>query len=122
MIREIGVEIGHFFTEPGVPWTLYAHGHDWVPQIGGPASALVAAASADGMRADDRWQGVAATAYRNTLPRQAGVLAAVSRCAAIDQLLANDNAFPGGHWPRPSIDLSDGSITDGDGTDWHIKI
>jgi hypothetical protein len=204
LIREIGLEFVRFFTEPGVPWTLYDHGNDRVHQVGGPASALVATASADGMTADDHWQGIAATAYLNTLPRQAAAVAAVkaatdqldsallgvafgivafwlavvaalialvieltaetaaagtvvgapiaaagaglsaskafaiiggavtafiayltvifSQCATIEQLLSNNNAFPDGHWPHPSIDLSDGSITDGDGTGWHVKI
>src|SRR5262245_8936431 len=43
-------------------------------------------------------------------------------CATIDRILCDNNAFPGGHWPHPSIDLSDRSTTDGDGTGGHFKI
>ncbi len=35
---------------------------------------------------------------------------------------ADDTAFPGGAWPpAAATDMNDGSITDGDDTDWHIE-
>ncbi|GAA5109795.1 hypothetical protein [Pseudonocardia adelaidensis] len=35
---------------------------------------------------------------------------------------ADDTAFPGGRWPSAvATDLNDGSITDGDDTDWHVE-
>jgi hypothetical protein len=35
----------------------------------------------------------------------------------------NDNAsFPDGRWPRSTTDFSDGSLSDGDSTDWHVRV
>jgi hypothetical protein len=39
----------------------------------------------------------------------------------LEARLSNNTKFPGGEWPTSTSDLSDGSITDGDDTDWHIK-
>jgi hypothetical protein len=45
-----------------------------------------------------------------------------TRSAEIERRLSNDNAFPGGAWPRSTTPIStDASITDGDDTDWHLK-
>lgn len=41
--------------------------------------------------------------------------------AELDRRLVNDDAYRGGAWPRSTSDLSDGSLTDGDDTDWHIR-
>ena len=37
------------------------------------------------------------------------------------QQLHNSSAYPDGHWPRPTTDISDGSLSDGDATDWRLK-
>jgi hypothetical protein len=29
--------------------------------------------------------------------------------------------YPDGHWPRTTTDLTDGSLSDGDATDWRSK-
>jgi hypothetical protein len=198
-------EIGKFFTQPGVPWTLWAHGNDWSGEpIGGRVSKLVAKSTLDEIRTDDVWQGPAADAYRNTLPRQKDALAAIKAAAdLIDSVLSkvalaigafwlavaalilslwveltaesgaaatgvgapaaaaaagislakalallgtaggalyaflandamssmkdlrqqvhNDSAYPDGQWPRSTTDLSDGSLSDGDTTDWRMR-
>lgn len=45
-----------------------------------------------------------------------------SRAAEIQRRLTNDTAFPSGAWPRAVTPISsDGSITDGDDTDWHLR-
>ena len=44
------------------------------------------------------------------------------RTSALQHRLADDTAFPNGAWPpSAATDMSDGSITDGDDTDWHVK-
>jgi hypothetical protein len=37
------------------------------------------------------------------------------------QNLNDNSAFPDGGWPRSTTDLSDGSLSDGDTTDWHVR-
>jgi len=39
----------------------------------------------------------------------------------LHQQLHNSSAYPDGHWPRSTADMSDGSLSDGDGTDWRLK-
>lgn len=206
LLQKIWDEIAKFFTQPGVPWTLWSHGNDWSgAPIAGRISRLVGEATLDETRADDRWQGTAADAYRNTLPRQKEALAKlVSVAQDIDdvltkmaiaigafwlallsavialvveltaegaaaatvvgappaaaagglslakalgiiaaaagilygfivsdtapaikdlrQALYDSSAFPGGRWPQSTTELSDGSLSDGDGTDWRLKV
>ena len=44
------------------------------------------------------------------------------QAAGLQRRLANDTAFPAGRWPRSTTPISgDGSISDGDDTDWHLK-
>ncbi|MFI7577780.1 hypothetical protein [Micromonospora sp. NPDC049497] len=39
------------------------------------------------------------------------------------QKLAGHEAYPGGAWPRSTTsDIEDGSLSDGDGTDWRMKL
>jgi hypothetical protein len=205
LLTDLFREIGKFFTQPGVPWTLWAHGNDWSGDpIGGRVSKLISKSTLDEVRADDVWQGPAADAYKNTLPRQKEALAAIKTAAdLIDGVLAkvalaigafwiaiaalilslvveltvesgaaatgvgapaaaagagislakalallgaagsalyaflanaalssmkdlhqqifNDSAYPDGHWPRSTSDLSDGSLSDGDTTDWRMR-
>ena len=41
--------------------------------------------------------------------------------AGLERQLSNDTAFPAGAWPRSVTSISgDGSISDGDDTDWHL--
>jgi hypothetical protein len=193
-------------TNPGVPWTLWNHGNDWSgAPIAGKLSNLVGKATLDETRVDDAWQGPAADAYKNTLPRQKEALgklvtyaqqvddaltkmaiaigalwlailsaiiaavveylgesaaaatgvgappaaagAAVSTAkllaivsAALDlffvfivantlpvlkelrQNLSDNSSFPDGSWPKSTTDFSDGSLSDGDTTDWHVRV
>jgi hypothetical protein len=45
-----------------------------------------------------------------------------NRSAELERRLSNDTAFPAGAWPRSTTPISgDGSITDGDDTDWHLE-
>lgn len=45
-----------------------------------------------------------------------------NRSAELERRLSNDTAFTGGSWPRSTTPISgDGSITDGDNTDWHLE-
>ncbi|ROT26075.1 hypothetical protein EF879_25975 [Micromonospora sp. HM5-17] len=46
----------------------------------------------------------------------------VDSLTSLRQTLASSAAFPGGKWPKSTTsDFSDGSISDGDTTDWRIK-
>lgn len=42
------------------------------------------------------------------------------RAHELDRRLENDTAFRGGAWPASTSVSGDGSITDGDDTDWHL--
>jgi uncharacterized protein YukE len=47
---------------------------------------------------------------------------AATRSAELERRISNDVAFPAGAWPRSTTPISaDGSTTDGDDTDWHVK-
>lgn len=70
-------EVGEFVTEPGWPPGLFSARDEWVSKVGARASELVSTATLDETRSDDYWQGVAADAYRNTLPRQKEALTAI---------------------------------------------
>lgn len=46
----------------------------------------------------------------------------VDSMATLNQTLHADAAFPGGRWPRSTTsDFDDGSLSDGDTTDWRIR-
>ncbi|MCO1657418.1 hypothetical protein [Pseudonocardia humida] len=197
-------ELRGWIAYRGDPAALRRYGAVWANEIGAAASRAGAFATFNGVAADDRWSGVAADAYRFTLPAQkdattaikaagdeigaafeelanaiasfwvaigvavAGLVVAIvsaavsaptvvgapigiglvaagltafatagtfawtaltditnesaARSAEIERRLSNDTAFPGGVWPRSTTPISgDGSITDGDDTDWHVK-
>ena len=199
----------HALEQAGDPAALRAAGAAWADAIGGTASNLVGFAIEGSTRADNRWKGMAAEAYRGALWPQRLALTAVKTTgdaidAALNELaraivefwrdveialillvlglasavaaavstaaggpltfpvavvaaaaalnafgialtssmtmfsdLANENSvrtaelhgrlsdnsgFEGENWPRPTTeDFSDGSLTDGDDTDWHLK-
>ncbi|GAA3344167.1 hypothetical protein GCM10020358_46310 [Amorphoplanes nipponensis] len=88
LVQKLLSEIGKFFTRPGVPWSLWNHGTDWVKEVGGPVSDLISQATTGQTDIDERWQGPAATAYLGTLPDQGKALAAiVAATADIDDAL-----------------------------------
>ena len=88
LVEKLLSEIGKFFTRPGVPWTLWNHGTEWVRQVGRPVSDLISQATTGQTDIDERWQGPAATAYLGTLPDQGKALAAiVAATADIDDAL-----------------------------------
>ncbi|MFI7540157.1 hypothetical protein [Actinoplanes sp. NPDC049599] len=88
LVKKVLSEIGKFFTRPGVPWTLWNHGTDWVKDVGNPVSDLISQATTGQTDIDERWQGPAATAYLGTLPDQGKALAAiVAATADIDDAL-----------------------------------
>jgi len=206
LVAKVFEWIGQLIVNPGVPWTLWNHGNDWSgPPIAGRVSALVGKSTLDEVRVDDFWQGRAADAYKNTLPRQKEALAKIVTAAqqvddaltkmaiaigamwlavltailsAVIEYLAegaaastgvgappaaagaaattakvlaivtgaldvfyifvvantlpvikglrhdllDSSAFPDGRWPRSTTDFSDGSLSDGDPTDWHLRV
>lgn len=210
-LRELGGLISRFFTElakivtnPGWPPGVLSTAGDWTNTVGGPVSGLASYFTLDQMSSDNKWQGPAAEAYRDTLPTQkaavegikqltdaldsnltkvgwgivalwAGLAIAIGsfviECIAeasaaatvvgappaaagagvstakviglvtavvgafltyvgtlvdglgtLRQKLAGNEAYPGGSWPKStSANFSDGSLSDGDGTDWRMK-
>jgi len=84
LVKKVISEIRKFFTEPGVPWTLWNHGTTWTEQVGKRATDLISQATTGQTEVDERWQGPAATAYLGTLPDQAKALAAIK--AATDDI------------------------------------
>jgi hypothetical protein len=82
LVKKLLSEIGKFFTQPGVPWTLWNHGTEWTEQVGKRAGDQQSKATSGQTGIDERWQGPAATAYLGTLPDQnkalSGILAAAN--------------------------------------------
>ena len=88
LVQKLLSEIGKFLTRPGVPWTLWNHGTEWVKEVGKPVSDLISQATTGQTDIDERWQGPAATAYLGTLQDQGKALAAiVAATADIDDAL-----------------------------------
>jgi hypothetical protein len=100
LLVKIGRTIFEFITQPGVPWTLWNHGSDWSgPPIAGRISAQIAKSTLDQTRVDDFWQGPAADAYKNTLPRQKEALAKlVGYTKTIDDVLTRMAIAIGAFW------------------------
>jgi hypothetical protein len=70
---------------------LLAAGSTWSSRIGGGAADLAGHSTLNGVRADDHWTGIAAEAYRNTLPAQEKALTAIK--AAADEIDATLTEF-----------------------------
>jgi hypothetical protein len=199
----------HSLEQAGDPAALRAAGAAWATTIGGTASDLAGLAIEGSTRADDRWKGSAADAYRNALRPQRLALTAVKttgdaidavlnelaraivefwrdveialillvlglasavaaavataaggpltfpvavvaaaaalnafgialttsmtifsdlahensvRSAELDRRFRDNSGFEGENWPIPTTEpFSDGSLTDGDDTAWHLK-
>ena len=67
--------------------------------------------------------GATAVAVNEALTQLTAITTAIrDQAAGLQRRLSNDTAFPGGGWPRSATPISgDGSIDDGDDTDWHLK-
>ena len=196
--------LDHLIATAGETTVLRRTGSAWVDGIGATTSRLAGVAALNITRVDDHWTGLAADAYRNTLPAQQAALSAITftshevdatlndlasaivrfwvsigtacvglvvtlagalgsagtvvgvplatgialagvgalatagtaaisnltdittgaaaRSAELERRLATDTAFPLGAWPRSTTEVSpDASITDGDGSDWHLR-
>src|SRR5262249_56184083 len=87
VVDRMGGGGGRLVVEGGVPWTLYEHASAWADRVGEVASGLAGDANVDETKVDDWWQGVAATAYTNTLPRQSAALTAIK--TATDELASS---------------------------------
>jgi hypothetical protein len=83
-------QLGAMLAAAGDPAGLRAAGAVWTAGIGAPVSRLVGVAADDVLETDDRWAGVAADAYRATLPAQQTALAAVvATCLEVDATLGD---------------------------------
>jgi hypothetical protein len=76
-IRDVSDQLAY----AGDPAVLRAAGAMWATDIGGAASRHGGLATLNGIRADDHWTGMAADAYRNTLPPQLAALTAIKATA-----------------------------------------
>ena len=80
--------------------------------VGAPAAAGLGAAALAAFAGVLTAALIAVTAVANT---------AADLGAGLERQLSNDTAFPAGAWPRSVTSISgDGSISDGDDTDWHL--
>jgi hypothetical protein len=68
----------------GNPEALRAAGAVWTDEVGGAAARLAGVPTLNVLQLDDHWSGVAADAYRNTLPAQQAALTAIK--AAADEI------------------------------------
>jgi hypothetical protein len=75
--NDIFDEVQRYLSEPGIPGTLFRIGGYWEENVGVPVSSLQQAASAYGKDADDRWDGSAADAYKETADAQSRALATI---------------------------------------------
>lgn len=100
LVAQFFEEVGKFFTQPGVPWTLWAHGNDWSgAPIGGRVSALAGKSTLNAAQVDDYWQGRAADAYRNTLiPQKEAITAVKATVDVVDDVLAKVAIAIGAFW------------------------
>jgi hypothetical protein len=72
----VGLIVGPL-TYVGDPVALQNAGAAWAIDIGGTTGALAGVPSLNGAKVDDFWTGMAADAYKNTLPAQAAALTAI---------------------------------------------
>ncbi|GII20758.1 hypothetical protein [Planosporangium mesophilum] len=70
-------EVSKILTNPGVPWRVSNAAESWSTEVGARVSALVARVMSDSLKADNRWEGPAAEAYKDALDRQKEALAAI---------------------------------------------
>lgn len=83
-------QLGGMLAAAGDPDALRVVGAAWIDDVGAPVSRLVGVASDNVMETDDHWTGVAADAYRATLPAQQTALAAiVATCLEVDATLGD---------------------------------
>ncbi len=99
-IHWIGRTIRNVIYTPGTPWTLWSYGSEWAGSpVAGRVSQQINKITLDGTIADDYWQGLAADAYRNALPRQKeAVSALVIQTQKIDDVLTKLAVAIGAFW------------------------
>jgi uncharacterized protein YukE len=80
-LRQLFGEAIGLITEPltyvGDPVALQNTGNTWADDVAGTAGRLAGVQSLNGEKVDDFWTGVAADAYKNTLPAQEKALTAI---------------------------------------------
>lgn len=80
-LRQMFHDAVGLFLDPlayvGDPVALTNAAQAWATDIGGTAGSLAAVSTLNGVTVDDFWTGMAADAYKNTLPAQATALTAI---------------------------------------------
>ena len=69
-LKECWNALAEIVTNLGSPSTLWATADAWSDRVGRPVSGQVQVAEAGSLTVDDNWNGAAADAYRQNLPRQ----------------------------------------------------
>ncbi len=71
MLGDAVTKINGVLAYTGDVAALRTAGNAWASDVGGPVSGLATMMTLNTMESDDQWHGVAASAYKNTLPVQA---------------------------------------------------
>ncbi|MGF1662622.1 MAG: hypothetical protein ACFCVG_09160 [Kineosporiaceae bacterium] len=77
-LGELWNQLREMLENPGSPSTLSGVADEWTTAVGGPVSAQIGYSQAGQLLTDDRWEGLAADAYRQNLPVQKAALGDVS--------------------------------------------
>jgi len=73
--------VGELLAGAAAPVLFFVRAHDWVTQVGGPASGVAGALQPGALRAPRTWEGAAASAYRAAVAGQAPAAAQVHAVA-----------------------------------------
>jgi hypothetical protein len=99
VVTELFDYVKEFILNPGWPPALWHASEVWTSHVGAPASSVAGETTLNYVQVDDHWQGVAATAYKNTLPAQNAALTAIkTTCDALDTALKNMAAAIAAFW------------------------
>ncbi|WP_018347484.1 hypothetical protein [Longispora albida] len=98
--------IAELIGSPGWPPAMYSAGQDWTAKVGAKASSLAGKAGKDQTKIDDVWEGMAATAYADTLEAQAKALTSIKEAAdEIDDALWTAAMCIAGFWIGSAVAL-----------------
>jgi hypothetical protein len=70
LVRDVLARFRDLLARPGDPVALWLAGNRWLTEVAAPVSARAGTFTADFMHSDNRWDGSAADAYRQTLAPQ----------------------------------------------------
>ncbi|UJP39708.1 hypothetical protein [Cellulomonas palmilytica] len=80
--RGLVARVGELLEGAAAPVLFFLRAHDWITQVGAPASGVAGAVQPSALRATRTWDGATASAYRAAVVGQAPAAAQVHRVAA----------------------------------------